>query len=170
MYRFVSSRNPVELKRAYLEKYDIDLLQRKLDRLMNVYPEIDAVLPDDISAKKLLTGNFKYLAKVYCAFTGYLEGKTVAEKRTIVSAFVSGGFNYNSHKGKIAKFLVDPENGFEIHNCVYCDLEDVTTFVRADGSRVRRFETEHVLDKGECPLVALSLRSRFHVRAISSLS
>ena len=88
-----------------MEKYDIDLLQRKLDRLMNVYPEIDAVLPDDISAKKLLTGNFKYLAKVYCAFTGYLEGKTVAEKRTIVSAFVSGGFNYNSHKGKIGKWV-----------------------------------------------------------------
>lgn len=140
-----------------MEKYDINLLQRKLDRLMNVYPEIDAVLPDDISAKKLLTGNFKYLAKVYCAFTGYLEGKTVAEKQAIVSAFVRGGFNYDSHKGKIAKFLVDTANGFEIHNCVYCDLEDVTTFVRADGSRVRRFETEHVLDKGECPLVALSL-------------
>lgn len=157
MYRFVSSRNSVELKRAYLEKFDIDLLQRKLDRLMNAYPEIDAVLPDDISARKLLTGNFKYLAKAYCAFVGYLNGKTAEEKQAIVSAFVRGGFNYDSHKGKITKFLVDAVNGFEIHNCVYCDLEDVTTFVRADGSRVRRFETEHVLDKGECPLVALSL-------------
>jgi len=157
MYRFVSSRNPVELKRAYLEKYDINSLQNKLDRLMNVYPEIDAVLPDDISARKLLSGNFKYLTRVYCAFTGYLNGKTTAEKRAIVSAFVSGGFNYDSHKGKIAKFLVDARNGFEIHNCVYCDLEDVTTFIKADGSRVRKFETEHVLDKGECPLVALSL-------------
>lgn len=140
-----------------MEKYDINLLQRKLDRLMNVYPEIDAVLPDDISAKKLLTGNFKYLTKVYCAFIGYLNGKTSAEKQAIVSAFVSGGFNYDSHKGKIAKFLMDAANGFDIHNCVYCDLEDVTTFVKADGGRVRRFETEHVLDKGECPLVALSL-------------
>ena len=157
MYRFVSSRNPVELKKAYLEKYNIDLLQRKLDRLMNVYPEIDAVLPDDISAKKLLTGSFKYLAKVYCAFTGYLNGKTAEEIQAIVLAFVRGGFNYDSHKGKIAKFLLDARNGFEIHNCVYCDLEDVTTFVKDDGSRVRRFETEHVLDKGECPLVALSL-------------
>lgn len=157
MYRFVSSRNPVDLKKAYLEEYDVKLLQKKLDRLLKAYPEIADVMPEDISARKLLIGNFKYLTKVYCAFTGYLEGKTVAEKRTIVSAFVSGGFNYDSHKGKIAKFLMDAANGFEIHNCVYCDLEDVTTFVRADGSRVRRFETEHVLDKGECPLVALSL-------------
>lgn len=52
---------------------------------------------------------------------------------------------------------MDTDNGFEIHNCVYCDLEDVTTFIRANGSKVRKFETEHVLDKGACPLVALSL-------------
>ena len=48
-------------------------------------------------------------------------------------------------------------SGFDIHNCVYCDLEDVRTFTKADGSDVRKFETEHVLDKGVCPLVALSL-------------
>ena len=40
---------------------------------------------------------------------------------------------------------------------MYCDLEDVTSFTKANGQKVRKFETEHVLDKGECPLVALSL-------------
>lgn len=157
MYRFVSSRNPVDQKKAYLEKYDVEQLQRKLDRLMAAYPEIEAVLPADISAKKLLIGNFKYLTKVYCAFVGYLNGKSNDEKVAIISAFVEGGFNYISHRGKIAKFLIDQVNGFEIHNCVYCDLEDVTSFTKADGTKVRKFETEHVLDKGECPLVALSL-------------
>ena len=81
MYRFVSSRNSVELKKAYLKEYDIPKLQRKLDRLMAKYPEIKAVLPDDISAKKLLVGNFKYLTRVNCAFTGYLNGKTNEEQK-----------------------------------------------------------------------------------------
>lgn len=157
MYRFVSSQNPVRLKKAYLEKYEVKLLQDKLDKLMKVYPEIKAVLPDKISAKKLLVGNFKYLTRVYCAFTDYLNGKTTAEKDSIKNAFKKGGFNYDSHKSKIAIFLTDLANGFEIHNCVYCDLEDVTSFTKANGSLVRKFETEHVLDKGKCPLVALSL-------------
>ena len=157
MYRFVSSQNPVKLKKAYLKEYNIKLLQDKLDKLMKAYPEIKAVLPDKISAKKLLVGNFKYLTRVYCAFTGYLNGKTTAEKDSIKNAFKKGGFNYDSHKSKIADFLTDLANGFEIHNCVYCDLEDVTPFTKANGKKVRKFDTEHVLDKGECPLVALSL-------------
>ena len=157
MYRFVSSQNPVRLKKAYLEEYNIKLLQDKLDKLMKAYPEIRAVLPDKISAKKLLVGNFKYLTRVYCAFTDYLNEKTTAEKDLIKNAFKKGGFNYDSHKSKIADFLTDLANGFEIHNCVYCDLEDVTSFTKANGKKVRKFDTEHILDKGECPLVALSL-------------
>ncbi len=133
------------------------LLQRKLDGLMDEYPEIKAVLPEDITARKLLIGNFKYLAKVYCVFTGYVNGKPADEKPAIIKAFVDGGFKYDSHKQDIRRFFMDAANKFEIHNCVYCDLEDVTTFTKADGTKVRKFETEHVLDKGECPLVALSL-------------
>lgn len=157
MYRFVSSNNPSALKKAYLKKYNMPLLQGKLDKLLTAYPEIKAVLPEDLSAKKLLVSNFKYLTKVYCAFTNYLAGKSNEDRKTILESFVVGGFNYDSHKAKIGDFLKNSANGFEIHNCVYCDLEDVTTFTKADGKKVRRFETEHVLDKGECPLVAMSL-------------
>lgn len=157
MFRFLSTQNPVRLKKAYLEEYNVKLLQKKLGKLLKAYPEIKEVLPIGISAKKLLIGDFKYLTKVYCAFTGYLNGKTTEEKNTIKADFTSGGFNYSSHKSDIAQFLMNPANGFEIHNCVYCDLEDVTTFTKANGKKVRKFDTEHVLDKGECPLVALSL-------------
>ena len=157
MFRFVSSRNSVKLKKAYLAQYNVRLLQSKLDNLMANYPDIKAILPDDVTAKNLLVGNFKYLVKVYIAYTCYLHEKTSEERSIICNAFKKGGFNYESHKSKISNFLMNIDNGFEIHNCVYCDLEDVTTFTKADGSRVRKFETEHVLDKGECPLVALSL-------------
>lgn len=157
MFRFVSPKNPVELKKTYLAQYNVNLLQKKLDNLMIDFPNIKAVLPGDITAKKLLVGSFKYITKVYIAYTGYLNARRPEENTAILSAFVQGGFNYDSHKSKIAKFLMDMGNGFEIHNCVYCDLEDVRMFTKGDGSSVRRFETEHVLDKGVCPLVALSL-------------
>ena len=157
MYRFVSSMQPTLLRKAYLGQYNVKLLQNKLVKLLGDFPDIKAILPIDISAKRLLVGNFRYLAKVYCAFTAYLNSKANDEKAAILKAFVNGGFKYDSHKRDIAHFLMNAGYGFEIHNCVYCDLEDVTTFKKANGQKIRRFETEHVLDKGECPLVALSL-------------
>lgn len=157
MFRFVSSIKPFVLKKSYLKLYNVKLLQAKFDVLMTAYPEIKAVLPDDISAKKLLVGNFKYLTKVYCAFTSYLNGKPTKDRLSIKNAFVRGGFNYDSHKTKISNFLMDITNQFEIHNCIYCDIEDATTFTKANGTKVRKFETEHVLDKGDCPLVGMSL-------------
>ena len=157
MYRFVSSQRPVVLKKAYLKEYNVKELQRKLNILMLNYPEIKEVLPKNISAIKPLVGNFKYLTRVYCAFTDYLNKKETEEKNAIKKTFKDKGFNYDNHKSKIAKFLKNNTNGFEIHNCVYCDLEDITTFTKTDGTEVRKFETEHVLDKGECPLVGMSL-------------
>lgn len=157
MYRFVSSQRPVVLKKAYLKEYNVKELQRKLNILMMNYPEIKEVLPKNISAIKLLVGNFKYLTRVYCAFTDYLNKKETEEKNAIKKSFKDKGFNYDNHKSKIAKFLKNNTNGFAIHNCVYCDLEDITTFTKTDGTEVRKFETEHVLDKGECPLVGMSL-------------
>lgn len=157
MFRFVSQKNPVNLKNDYLKEYNVPLLQGKLDKLMIAYPYIKAILPGDISARKLLIADFKYLTKVYCAFVRYIDGKTSKERGDLLDDFKVNGFNYDSHKRKIARFLMNPSNGFEIHNCVYCDLVDVTSFTKADGNEVRKFKTEHVLDKGECPLVALSL-------------
>lgn len=157
MFKFVSSKNPVELRKAYLAEYNVKSLQNKLERLMAKYPDIKAVLPHNITAKKLLVGNFKYLVKVYIAFTKYLNGKTKKDRVDICKDFVKQGFNYKSHSNKIATFLSDENNGFEIYNCVYCDLENLRPFTKSSGNKVRKFETEHVLDKGICPLVALSL-------------
>ena len=157
MFRFVSTANPVELKRRYLAKYNYKLLQKKLDKLLTLYPEIKAALPTDITAKKLLIGNFKYLAKVYCACIDELGKKSEGDRKKVLKKFVADGFKYDSHKGDIKQFLLDPANGFEIYNCVYCDLESVQSFHKANGVMVRKFETEHVLDKGACPLVAMSL-------------
>ena len=54
MFRFVSSKNPVKLKKAYLAQYNVNLLQKKLDKLMTDYPNIKAALSDDKAAFLLL--------------------------------------------------------------------------------------------------------------------
>ena len=141
MFKFVSSKNPVELRKAYLAEYNVKSLQNKLERLMAKYPDIKAVLPHNITAKKLLVGNFKYLVKVYIAFTKYLNGKTKKDRVDICKDFVKQGFNYKSHSNKIATFLSDENNGFEIYNCVYCDLENLRPFTKSSGNKVRKFET-----------------------------
>lgn len=157
MYRFVSTVNPVELKRRYLAKYNHKRLQENLVGLLTAYPEIKDSLPVDITAKKLLIGSFKYLAKVYCAFVDEMDKKSGQDRKVILEKFVEGGFRYDTHTKVIKKFLLDPDNEFKIYNCVYCDLESVREFTKVSGKKVGMFETEHVLDKGECPLVAMSL-------------
>lgn len=53
-------------------------------------------------------------------------------------------------------FFKDEKNGFEIHTCHYCDMAYINYFTTANGKRTQ-FDLDHVLDKGRCPLVALSL-------------
>lgn len=156
MYRFSSSLPIATLKSRYLNKYNLSLLQRKFDVVKNRYPNLFAVLPADISARKLLVGNFDYLAKIYFAYKAYVANIPEADANAI-STDLNGVFKYSSHSTKIRDFLIDPNNGFEIFNCIYCDLVSVRVQTMPDGTTKRKFETEHVLDKGECPLVALSL-------------
>lgn len=156
MYRFSSSLPIATLKSRYLNKYNLRLLQQKFDRVKNRYPDLFAVLPADISARKLLVGNFDYLAKIYFAYKAYVAAISEADANAI-STDLKDVFKYSSHSTKIRNFLIDPNNGFEIFNCVYCDLVSVRVQTMPDGTTKRKFDTEHVLDKGECPLVALSL-------------
>lgn len=156
MYRFSSSLPPATLKARYLKKYNLNLLQQKFENLKAQYPNLFAALPADISARKLLICPFDYLAKVYFSYKNFVASLTEAEQDNVNNA-LKGIFKYSSHSSKIRDFLVDPTNELEIYNCVYCDLESVRVQIMPDGTKKREFDTEHVLDKGECPLVALSL-------------
>lgn len=154
MYRFKSTRDKSELHSAYNTLYCHDL-NKKWARQVAVCPELAGAMLPGMTAKKLLTAEFRVLVDVYFHYKKYMEGLTQAI-RTDVNTNAQKVFTYKSYSGKIAQFLLNPDNKYEIHNCIYCDMEKISPFAH-NGKKVRRFETEHVLDKGNCPLVALSL-------------
>lgn len=59
-------------------------------------------------------------------------------------------------RSEIIKFFIDERNNFNIHSCHYCDMSYINYFQYAKGKRTQ-FDLDHVLDKGRCPIVALSL-------------
>lgn len=74
-------------------------------------------------------------------------------------------FSYTKDKGGKFNALSDSfinffkNNGFEIHTCHYCDMTYINYFqyMELDKRTRTQFDLDHVLDKGRCPLVALSL-------------
>lgn len=156
MYRFISSRDITELHTAYRELYSHDL-DKKWNKYVRKIPELAGAMKPGMTAKKLLVADFNKLVDVYFHYINYIFSLGEAQ-RTAVKEAAEKVFTYNSFSTKIANFLLNPDNRFEIHNCVYCDTEKVTPFNKK-GKKIRRFETEHVLDKGKCPLVALSLHN-----------
>lgn len=60
---------------------------------------------------------------------------------------------------KLSSGIIDffkNENNFTIHTCHYCEMTYINYFTLRNGKRTQ-FDLDHVLDKGRCPLVALSL-------------
>lgn len=152
MYRFHSKINKATLESRYRSIYAHAGLQRKWNNEVRICPELANILPAGVVPDDLLTMKYEELVDVYNSYRQVYNGLSAA-RRTALNSATSRVFTYPSYRGQIAKFLTNPQNGFEIYNCVYCDLTDA----RPVGNLARQFDTEHILDKGECPLVGLSL-------------
>ena len=127
-------------------------IQRKWNKQIASCPELATTLPNGVTPDDLLTMRYEDLVDVYNGYRLVYNGLSVA-RQTALNKAAAAVFTYGSYRGKIAGFLTDSQNGFEIYNCVYCDLFDV----RPVKKLARQFDTEHILDKGKCPLVGLSL-------------
>lgn len=156
MYRFISTKDKSELHSAYNTLYCHDL-NKKWAKQVRSCPDLAGAMLPGMTAKKLLTAEFRVLVDVYFYYKNYMSGLS-GGRRNDVNTAAKEVFTYTSYSKKIAQFLLNPDNEYEIHNCIYCDMEKVSPFAH-NGKKVRRFETEHVLDKGNCPLVALSLHN-----------
>jgi hypothetical protein len=157
MYRFVSTLPEAQLKCNYLAIFNIKEKEKQYKHLLNKQPQLKHFLCKDFnSIKKVLLAPFEKLANLYFSYQTFLSTLTENQKNTI-NEDLKEVFNYNTNRAKIANFLLDKGNGFEISNCVYCDLIRVAGYRNANHIWRREFETEHILDKGKCPLVSLSL-------------
>ena len=152
MYRFRSSLNRKTLNAQYKALYVKARLQSKWNNELSTCPELAQTLPPGKSPEDLLTMSYEELVDVYLLYRRVFSGLPVP-RQIVLTDSAKRVFSYDSYKTPIARFLANPANGFEIYTCVYCDLTDVRTLPNGK----RQFDTEHILDRGECPLVGLSL-------------
>lgn len=137
-------------------------LRKRLYKLKN---EFKMLLPTQL--KKLMILPYTKLAEIYDTYaTLRLDEKDdlhLALKELFSYTKEKGG-RFNALSDSIIDFFKNKNNGFDIHTCHYCDMtyinyfqyEEVTKSGKRRGIRTQ-FDLDHVLDKGRCPLVALSL-------------
>lgn len=160
MYRFISSKSIKDVNKAYLARYKKkESFNKKFAEAVDECPEIAGLLPPGTKGIDLLTYDFSRLVDLYYDYNKTLNDLHDDARVKEINDKFKAIFNYDSHREKIRRFLSDPNNGFEIHNCVYCDLNKVKGYTRRDGERNLEFHADHVLDKGSCPLVALSIHN-----------
>ena len=160
MYRFISSKPIRDVNNAYLALYrNKKSFNRKFDDAVMTCPEIAGLFSLGTKGMDLLTYDFSRLVELYYNYKKTLNDLHNNARVKEINDKFKAIFNYDSHREKIRRFLSDPNNGFEIHNCVYCVLNKVEGYTRADGKRNLEFHADHVLDKGSCPLVALSIHN-----------
>ena len=160
MYRFISSKSLRDVNKAYLALYrNKKSFNKKFSDSVMACPEIAGLFSPGTKGMDLLTYDFSHLVELYYNYKKTLNDLHNNARVKEINDKFKAIFNYDSHREKIRRFLSDPNNGFEIHNCVYCDLNKVKGYTRADGKRNLEFHADHVLDKGLCPLVALSIHN-----------
>lgn len=154
MHVFHSTRNKAELHKDFQAIFVQDL-NKKWDKYVAKCPQLANAMLPGMTAKKILVAEFKVLVRAYFYYIDYIKSLSVVDRHNVQSA-ANKVFKYKSFSSDIASFLIDPKNKYIIHNCVYCDTTKVMTFTH-NGRSIRTFQNEHILDKGTCPLVALSL-------------
>ncbi len=136
--------------------------QKEWEELKKELCELDktfsTILPNEL--KNIMILPFHNLAEIY---EKYVELK-LSKKEIHIK--LKALFNYDKReKGQrykalnkeIIEFFKDEKNGFEIHTCHYCDMAYINYFISDKNNKRTQFDLDHVLDKGSCPLVALSL-------------
>lgn len=147
------------LKKAYLNAFGNKILSNIEKRWADVkkdYPFLDKF---KCTIYDLLLGDFRMLIRVYLNYiseykkwsTGKTEANIAEYKNRIVNVF-----NYKGYHDRIAAFFMDQANEFDIYTCHYCEISYINAYVH-ENRKKNHFDLDHVLDKGNCPLLGLSL-------------
>lgn len=157
--------------RKMLEQSFVALLDQETDRqkewvrlrkkLYGIDAAFKTLLPTQM--KKIMILPFEKLANIYERYTalGYKKGVELHDDLKVLFSYEakeknSKGVKYNEMRSAFVTFFTDKKNGFNLHTCYYCDMSYINYFPY-NGGRRTQFDLDHVLDKGRCPIVALSL-------------
>ena len=117
----------------------------------------------NFSIKELISAPFGDLVMIAKAFDNALKGADDERKKEIRTMLATKVFRYDTYqRKKIASFFREHAEDLRLHTCHYCDLAYINTYEyidRTDGHRRRasHFDLDHVLEKSDYPLLALSL-------------
>lgn len=110
----------------------------------------------------LLVMEFDGLADIYEQFVKLKLGSKDAIIKDAKALFAyerfvdDNGEAHEEQRTKIVGFLIDDKNKFNIHTCHYCDMAYINIY-EYGRTKKTHFDLDHVLDKGRCPILALSL-------------
>jgi hypothetical protein len=164
MIRVEYTLNSRKLESAYVKLFPYSDMQKQWRALQIKYATVfgTAKFP---TVLQLLKAPIETLVETFFLFTEKIDAAKTAgiidkdSKKTLIDELFAI-FNYDrkgGYRDKIAAFMMEESNMFKIHTCHYCDMAYVNYFKTSSGKKVRQFDVEHILDKGKCPLVALSL-------------
>lgn len=158
-----NAKHLTQLKEDYPKIFKgVSRMQSRWTALRKKLVKKDAEFKRLLPAKvyELLVMDFEGLADIYEKYiVQVLEEEIVDDAKSL--------FAYEGHKdrydvtwtglrSKIVEFLLDKKNGFDIHTCHYCDMAYINVF-EVGKKKKTQFDLDHVLDKGRCPILALSL-------------
>ena len=130
-------------------------------KLYNLNIEFKRLLPTKLT--KLMILPYPDLAEIYETYIalGFNDkDKSHLALKELFSYTKEKGGRYTALSDCIISFFKNPQNGLKIHTCHYCDMTYINYFQykKSRKNEIRtQFDLDHVLDKGRCPLVALSL-------------
>lgn len=147
------------LKKAYLNAFGNKILSNIENRWVQAKKDYPFLYKFKCTICDLLLGDFRMLIRVYLNYISvYKEwsiGKTDIEKNEYKIRILKV-FNYKEYHDRIAVFFMDPANEFDIYTCHYCEISYINAYEH-ENKKKNHFDLDHVLDKGNCPLLGLSL-------------
>ena len=121
MYQFISSKSLRDVNNAYLALYKCKNFNKKFDDAVIECPEIADLFPPGTKGIDFLIYDFSRLVELYYNYNEKLNNLHNNVRAKEINDKFKAIFNYDYHREKIRRFLSDSNNGFEIHNCIYCD-------------------------------------------------
>ena len=151
MYRFIlHHRKKVDAE--YLQLFSHvswDNKANTYDTIVKKYSELSFL--NNIKYKDLFVMPFDKLVGIYYDYIAVADKISVTDVQTLHECFP-----YDNHSSdKIMPFIERHTQHTEATTCPYCDCRGIQIFQRRDTRR--NYHLDHDLDKGRCPLVAMSL-------------
>ena len=118
----VEYKNCLKAKGSYLQIFQLKLTEMQInwENLQNTNIQLQQ-FPTNI--QDVLIGDFHQLVQWYNLFMGL-----PLSTREILNSRLEILFNYDDWSQKIAEFFKDPQNGFSISSCHYCDMSYINVF------------------------------------------